>query len=160
MVLVIDKTTTPLWASITTIGLAHPDLLGRLEYDHVYNRTLGSTVVMDLFDIEGTQPTIEFASHLGITDVWDFSQHAFDPSRVDIPGLERFVSGLESSAESLREVETFKRMRDDGFEFIFRPIGRLGWERLELESDHADVQPVRRPPPFTGALDRLRRLGR
>lgn len=81
----------------------------------------GTMISCRLFGIyEGSTVSREFAHMLGITDPWDFSQHKLNPAKADVSKLEKFGQVYEDYE---RDVEAFKVLHKNGFEFHFRPQG-------------------------------------
>jgi len=113
-----------------------------LEYKGSYKNTpTGAPVLRELFAMEGSDSSIKLARLLGISDVWDFDQHKIEARDVDIEGLRAFFGELEFADEMLDNLATFKLLRDDGFDFYFRPIGIDRWYSLQC-----DRLPPTRPP--------------
>ena len=84
----------------------------------------GAEVVADLFGIvEGTLIGRDVAARLGITNVWDFSQHKIDPARIDVAGLRSLLATLEDRERYLYDLNRLERLRDLGFAFYFLPNG-------------------------------------
>ena len=114
-------------ADILAIGPFSTAVVAALEYpdDFYANTQPGVPVITYLFDfMPGSSTSREFASHLGITDAWDFNQHKVDPSRVNMDGLRLFLAGLnEPDATYLRDLEFFQLLREQKFDFYFRPNG-------------------------------------
>ena len=97
-----------------------------LEYpaEHYAHTRPGVTVVAFLFSaMPGSSTSHAFAEQLGIDDAWDFNQHKIDPLRVDLDGLRAFLGTLQDSADYLKDIERFVRLRDKKFDFYFRPNG-------------------------------------
>jgi hypothetical protein len=113
-------------ADILAIGPFSADIIDTLEYpDEFYAQTRpGVPVITYLFDyMPGSSTSREFATHLGITDPWDFNQHKIDALRVDLDALRGFLVGLHEPDVYLSDLEFFVRLREKHFDFYFRPNG-------------------------------------
>jgi hypothetical protein len=113
-------------ADIIAIGPFSPAVVAYLEYppDHYKHTRQGSPVIAQLFGItHGSTASREFARCLGITDPWDFNQHKIDPKAIDGDQLRSFVATLHDGDDFIRDLEALLVMRDEGFEFYFRPNG-------------------------------------
>lgn len=113
-------------ASVLAIGPFSAEIADCLEYPAKYyaNTRRGAIVVAELFQIvEGTRSSTDFAAHLGITDPWDFNQHKIDPGRIDVDGLKTFFARLAEGDDNMQQLARLLRLREYGFELIFRPNG-------------------------------------
>jgi hypothetical protein len=113
-------------AEILAMGPFSVDIADALEYPaNLYAGTRpGVTVFAYLFSMmPGSSTSHALAEHLGIGDAWDFNQHKIDPARANLDALRAFLGTLDDSADFLRDVERFIRLRDKNFDFFFRPNG-------------------------------------
>ena len=140
-----DPAAIELSGAITALGGFRSEIADLLDYPAGYYHTTppDTPVHAQLFGIDGTEATTEFARLLGISDPWDFNQHRVDPGRIDVGGLRAFLGGLEGSADWLRQVESLVKLRDAGFVFYFRPIYELRWEQLERDHVYPATPPWR-----------------
>jgi len=113
-------------AEILAIGPFSVDIADALEYpaEHYARTRPGVTVFAYLFSVmPGSSTSRSFAEKLGIDDAWDFNQHKIDPAGVDLEGLRAFLCTLQDSADYLRDIPRFVRLREKKFDFFFRPNG-------------------------------------
>jgi len=113
-------------AEILAIGPFSAEIADALEYPaEQYARTrAGVAVFAYLFSVmPGSSTSHAFAEHLGIDNAWDFNQHRIDPAGVDLDRLRAFLGTLQDSADYLKDIERFVRLRDKKFDFFFRPNG-------------------------------------
>jgi len=113
-------------ADIIAVGRFSPAIVEYLDYPKDYYRgtRLGCPVVAQLFGItHGSSASREFARCLGITDPWNFNQHKIDPKAIDGEELRAFLATLHEGDDLVRELEGLLGMREEGFEFYFRPNG-------------------------------------
>jgi hypothetical protein len=113
-------------ADIIAIGPFSLAVVACLEYppEHYKGTREGSPVIAQLFGItHGSSASREFARCLGITDPWDFNQHKINPLAIKREPLRAFFSSLHDGDDFLRDLERLLVMRDEGFEFYFRPNG-------------------------------------
>ena len=110
-------------AEIIAIGPFSGKIADRLEYpkDNYSNVREGAIITERLFGIlEGTPQSTEFALLLGITDPWDFNQHKVINEKINFQGLKEFAKVYEYYES---DVEKLQILKDNGFEFHFRPVG-------------------------------------
>jgi hypothetical protein len=115
-----------LHADIVAWGPYSPDVADHLEYPREFYQSTkpGALVVTELFGIfEGSGASQRFASLLGISDVWDFTQHKIDPERIDAAGLRLLFQELDEAETYIKQVDSLIALRSHGFQFIFRPNG-------------------------------------
>ncbi len=116
----------PMCASVTAIGRFSPEIADCLDYPaSFYSKTkIGSIVATDVFQIfGGSHASREFAALLGISDPWDFNQHAFDPRQIDADGLRGLFRTFELPEDHINDLDRMLRLREHGFQMIFRPNG-------------------------------------
>jgi hypothetical protein len=113
-------------AEIVAWGPFSSDIAKYLDYppDFYSSTAPGVMVLTTLFGIvEGSTASREFASCLGISDPWDFSQHKFDADRIDVVALAYLFQTLSEGDAYLKELDRLLALRANGFQFMFRPNG-------------------------------------
>lgn len=112
-------------AGIFAIGPYSQNVANCLPYPAEFYKDTrpGVTVITYLFGItEGSATSRAFAAAVGITDPWDFNQHSIDKTRVDWNEVHRVLDGLSGGAYT-KDLERFRALFDNGFEFHFEPNG-------------------------------------
>lgn len=79
----------------------------------------GAPVVATLFDVDGEELVARLAAGLGISDPWDFNQHAFTIAQVDAPALRALFATLEFAPDYLADLSRMTRLGMAGFHFFF-----------------------------------------
>lgn len=119
----------PLYVEVVVIGPFKPELLQHYEYPaEYYDRcALTAPMVRTLFGIvEGSGAGRDFASALGIDDVWDFNKHKIDQASIDFSTLQAVLEGLAGWTEDdgyRRDLESFKAFVAAGYDLYFIPNG-------------------------------------
>lgn len=80
----------------------------------------GTPVVASMLDVDGEELVARVAAGLGISDPWDFNQHAFTIDQVDGQALRALFTPLEDAADYLADVSRMIRLGMAGFQFILR----------------------------------------
>jgi len=91
-------------AELIAIGPFSPAIAAFLDYPAVWfaNTRRGVMVSQRLFGIEeGSTASRELAALLGISDPWDFSQHAVVAASIDRPGLAAFARTYPDYADDV-----------------------------------------------------------
>jgi hypothetical protein len=115
-----------LYVEVMAVGPFSDAVAGDLQYPAAfYDETRnGSRVIVDLFGIvEGTSASTTFATRVGISNVWDFSQHRIDPDRIDVDGLRSLFRSLAEGARYQHDLDRLLHLREHGFELYFIPNG-------------------------------------
>ena len=111
-------------ANLIGVGPFNNELVQHLEYPaKCYEGTTeGAILTIELFGIyEGSTTSREFASLLGINDVWDFNQHKLDFKKINFEGLQEF--SCNSYSDYTKDYEALVSLINNGFEFHFCPNG-------------------------------------
>ncbi len=90
--------------------------------DECYDDSKTGAIVNDvLFGIvEGTSLGKEFASYLGVTDVWDVKQHKIVNDKINVEALNLFASIYTDYAEDVTALIALMKL---DFEFHLAPNG-------------------------------------
>lgn len=110
-------------AELIAVGPYTKNIIEVLEYPKEIYKNLnnGSIITVRLFGIsEGSSLSRKFAELLGISDTWDFNQHKITNEKINIEELKKFVDVYKEYADDLN---TLMKLKDNGFEFHFRPEG-------------------------------------
>jgi len=110
-------------AELIAVGAYTKNIIDVLDYpiDRYKSLNNGSIITVRLFGIiEGSSLSRKFAELLGISDAWDFNQHKIINEKINIEGLRKFVETYEEYADDL---DKLIKLKDNGFEFHFRPEG-------------------------------------
>lgn len=106
-------------AKVMAIGPYRKALADHMYYaaERYANTQEGTPVIQFLFQCYNTDGSVMLAECFNIAP-WDFNQHKLDPYQVDIERLQALcVEECEDDCES------FRVLRDAGFEFYYLPEG-------------------------------------
>lgn len=79
----------------------------------------GTPVVASMLDVDGEELVARVAAGLGISDPWDFNQHAFTIAQVDGQALRELFATLEFAGDYLADLSRMTRLGMAGFHFFF-----------------------------------------